>query len=108
MTNPYDFYMMPCICRLKKTEVPALKQMLIDGRVDGSQYEGECACLLGSLANADGGMDKVCATIPFYEKGTHNPGEAFFLNIKEGDTPETNWFSKHAVSLCDMVIATIS
>ena len=87
-----------------KAEVPALKQMLIDGKVDGSQYEGECACLLGSLANADGGMDKVCAAIPFYEKGTHNYGEMFFTNIKEGDTKDTNWFVAHAIKLCDMVL----
>ncbi len=87
-----------------KPEVPALKKMLIEGKVDGSQYEGDCACLIGSLANADGGMDKVCAAIPFYEKGTHNMGESFFLNIKKGDTPETNSFSAHAVKLCDMVV----
>ncbi len=88
-----------------KTEVPALRKMLIEGKVDGSQYEGECACLIGSLANADGGMDKVCAAIPFYVKGIDNPGEAFFFNIRKGDTPETSQFSKHAVMLCDMVLA---
>src|SRR3990167_4311307 len=88
-----------------RAEVPALKQMLIDGKVDGSAYENkDCVCLIGSLAKADGGMDKVCKAIPFYEKGTHNYGEMFFLNIKEGDTPKTNWFSKHAVMLADMVI----
>jgi hypothetical protein len=53
--------------------------------------------------NVDGGIDKVCNVIPFYEKGTHNMGETFFLNIREGDTPENNEFSKHAVMLCDMV-----
>ncbi len=90
-----------------KAEVPALRKMLIEGKVDGSQYEGECACLIGSLANADGGMDKVCAAIPFYEKGTHNMGETFFLNIRKGDTPETSSFSKHAVLLCDMVVPPI-
>ena len=87
-----------------KSEVPALRKMLVEGKVDGTQYEGECACLLGSLANADGGMEKVCAAIPFYEKGTHNMGETFFLNIRKGDTPETNSFAKHAVMLCDMVV----
>jgi hypothetical protein len=88
-----------------KTEVPALRKMLIEGKVDGSQYEGECACLIGSLANADGGLEKVCQAIPFYERGTHNYGEQWFLNIHKGDTPETNAFSKHAVALCDMVLA---
>jgi hypothetical protein len=86
-----------------KSEVPALKKMLIEGKVDGTQYEGDCACLIGSLANADGGMKKVCETIPFYEKGLHNLGENFFLAIHKGDTPETNQFSAHAVKLCEMV-----
>jgi hypothetical protein len=89
-----------------KSEVPGLKQMLIDGKVDGSAYENrDCVCLIGSLAKLDGGMDAVCKAIPFYDKGTHNMGESFFLNIKSGDTPKTNWFSKHAVMLCDMVLS---
>jgi uncharacterized protein YjbI with pentapeptide repeats len=87
-----------------KKEVPALRKSLIAGRVNGSQYEGDCACLIGTLANADGGLDKVCSAIPFYQMGTENPGEAWFLNIREGDTPETNPFSAHAVALCDLVI----
>ena len=87
-----------------KDEVPYLRQALIEGRVDGTQYEGNCACLIGSLGKADGGTDKVCATIPFYERGTHNPGEAFFYNIRKGDTPENNSFAAHALTLCDMVV----
>ena len=90
-----------------KPEVPALKKMLIEGKVDGSQYVGDCTCLIGSLANADGGMEAVCKAIPFYDKGTHNMGESFFLNIKKGDTPKNNSFSKHAVLLCDLVIKEI-
>jgi hypothetical protein len=87
-----------------KSEVPALKEKLLAGEVDGTQYEGECACLVGSLAKTKGSVDKVCAAIPFYEKGTHNMGETFFLNIHEGDKPETNWFSKHALRLCNEVL----
>jgi hypothetical protein len=88
-----------------KGEVSGLKQMLMDGKVDGSAYENkDCVCLIGSLAKLDGGMDAVCKAIPFYEKGTHNMGESFFLNIKSGDTPKTNWFSKHAVDLCNLVL----
>jgi hypothetical protein len=87
-----------------KSEVPFLRDKLVKGEVDGTQYEGECACLVGTLGNADGGVDKVCETIPFYEKGTHNYGEMWFLNIRKGDTPENNEFAKHAVMLCDMVL----
>ena len=88
-----------------KAEVPALKKMLIEGKVDGSQYEGECACLIGSLANADGGVNNVCSAIPFYEKGLHNFGEQFFWQIRKGDTPETSEFSAHALELCEIALA---
>jgi hypothetical protein len=87
-----------------KGELPFLRKKLIDGEVDGTQYEGHCACLLGTLANADGGLEEVCAAIPFYDKGLHNPGENWFLNIHKGDTPENNVFAKHAVMLIDMVL----
>ena len=97
-----------------KAEVPFLKEKLLKGEIDGSQYEGDCACLIGTLANANGGgvgtladanggIDKVCAAIPFYEKGTHNMGEKWFLNIKKGDTPENNEFAAHVLKLIEMV-----
>ena len=87
-----------------KGELPFLREKLIKGQVDGTQYEGDCACLVGTLANADGGLDKVCETIPYYDKGTHNPAEAWFLSINEGDTPEDNAFAKHALLLIDRVL----
>ena len=85
-----------------KAEVPFLKKMLIEGKVSGTQYEGDCACLIGTLANGDGGLEKVCKAIPFYERGTHNPGEAWFWNIHEGDTPENNQFAEHVLKLIEM------
>jgi len=87
-----------------KAEVPFLRDKLIKGEVDGSQYEGECACLIGTLGNADGGVDAVCKAIPFYEKSVHNPGETWFLNIRKGDTPENNEFAKHVLTLIDIVL----
>src|SRR5947209_2201134 len=44
-----------------KAEVPFLREKLITGQVDGSKYIGDCACLLGTLANGDGGLDEVCS-----------------------------------------------
>ncbi len=82
--------------------MPHLKKMLIEGKVDGSQYEGDCACLVGTLAHGNK-VDKVCESIPFYQKGTHNMGETWFLNIREGDTPESNEFSAHVLKLIEMV-----
>jgi Pentapeptide repeats (8 copies) len=87
-----------------KPEVPYLREKLIKGEVDGSQYEGECACLIGSLGKADGGVAEVCKRIPFYEKGLENLGEQWFFQIRPGDTPKNSFFVKHAVELIDMVI----
>ncbi len=87
-----------------KGELPFLREKLIKGEVNGRVYEGDCACLVGTLANADGGLEKVCETIPYYDKGTHNPAEAWFLNISKGDTPEDNIFSAHALKLLDSVL----
>jgi hypothetical protein len=86
-----------------RKEVPYLKQSLIDGKVDGSTYDGDCSCLVGTLGNADGGVDAVCNAIPFYQKGTQNPGENWFLNIHKGDTPENNQFAAHVMRLIAMV-----
>ncbi|HEX3861321.1 MAG TPA: pentapeptide repeat-containing protein, partial [Stellaceae bacterium] len=63
-----------------KSEVPFLRKALVEGHVNGTQYEGECACLIGTLAKADGGLRKVCSAIPFYDRGLHNPGEQWFWN----------------------------
>ncbi len=87
-----------------KGELPFLRDKLVKGEVDGTQYEGDCACLVGTLANADGGLDKVCETIPYYDKGTQNPAEAWFLSIHEGDKPEDNLFAAHALKLIDSVL----
>jgi len=87
-----------------KKELPGLRKALVEGRVDGSQYEGECACLIGTLANLDGGLTEVCSAIPYYEKDAANPGETWFLAISEGDTPKNNEFSKHAVMLIDTIL----
>ncbi len=87
-----------------KKELSGLRKALVEGRVDGTQYEGECACLIGTAANLDGGIEEVCRAIPYYDKGTHNPGESWFLNIHKGDTPKTNQFAKHALKLIDQVL----
>jgi hypothetical protein len=86
-----------------KVELPYLRQALIDGKVNGTQYEGDCSCLIGTLGKADGGLDKLCEMIPYYQRGLHNHSEQWFWQIREGDTPETSIFSAHALKLIDEV-----
>ena len=66
-----------------RNEVPYLIAALKEGRVDGSQYEGECACLVGTLANARGAS--YAEMFPDHYSG--NPAEQWFLMIKKGDKP---------------------
>jgi uncharacterized protein YjbI with pentapeptide repeats len=77
-----------------KPEIEGLKQALLEGNVDGRIYEGECACLVGTIANlrgvSFGSMDKI-------RPNQNRAIERWFLCIKEDDTPETNQFSAIAV-----------
>ena len=68
-------------------EVPGLRDALLNGRIDGAVYEGECACLVGTLANIRG-----CDihAIPGLQPSSNRPAERWFLQIKPGDLPETS------------------
>ncbi len=91
-----------------KTELPQLREKLVKGEINGSQYEGSCACLIGSLANIKNTNPKdFCKSLlPYYNMGLHNPGEQWFYQIHSGDTPKNNFFAKHAVKLIDEVLLT--
>ena len=75
-------------------EVPALIAALTDGRVDGSTYQGACACLVGTLANARGcAYTDLAPLVP----NSSRPAEIWFMGIATGDTPATNERSRLAV-----------
>ena len=66
-----------------RAEVPSLIKALRNGKVNGSQYEGECACLVGTLANAKGENYQTA----FPDASSKHPAEQWFLMIREGDKP---------------------
>jgi uncharacterized protein YjbI with pentapeptide repeats len=72
-------------------EVPGLLAALREGRVDGSTYTGDCACLVGTIANVRGSDVK---SAEFSFKDSYRPAERWFLAIRKGDTPNTNPVSK--------------
>ena len=75
-------------------EIPNLKQSLIEGNIDGSTYDGECACLCGTLEKTDSlKIRKVIRD----GRDSNRPIERFFLCIKKGDTPENNQYAKIAM-----------
>jgi hypothetical protein len=79
-------------------EVEGLRKALIEGRVDGSTYSGECACLVGTIANLRNVSHNDLGVI---KPNSNRPIERFFLNISRGDTPETNQASSLAVQWTD-------
>lgn len=69
-----------------KPEVSGLYKAVMDGRIDGSTYTGECACFVGTIANNMGVNRSEIGISPDSESLT----EKFFLAIAKGDTPENN------------------
>jgi hypothetical protein len=73
-----------------KSEVVGLYKTLLEGRVNGSCYRGECACFVGTIAKVRG-----CDVNDLYEQiglemNVSSPTEQWFLAILQGDTPESN------------------
>ncbi|CAM8810597.1 Pentapeptide repeat protein [Burkholderia pseudomallei] len=85
-------------------EVPALIDALKAGRVDGSTYSGECSCLVGTIAKAQGcDVNSPQFTIP---TDSSRPVERFFMAIRKGDTPETNPASQLALEWAETWLDT--
>lgn len=79
-------------------EIPALRQSIIEGRIDGSSYNGECACLCGTIEKTD----NVEIKKRIYDlRDSDRPIERFFMNIRKGDKPETNQVSKIVLEWLD-------
>ena len=77
-----DFY---SILNAAPNEVLALRLALVEGRVEGSTYEGKCACLVGTIST--------------------RPAEIWFMAISEGETPATNQVSAITVEWVDEWLA---
>jgi uncharacterized protein YjbI with pentapeptide repeats len=72
-------------------EIDNLKKSLVEGKIDGSTYEGECACLCGTLEKSNS------SEIRQRIHGLRNPSrpiERFFSLIRPNDTPENNEAAK--------------
>jgi hypothetical protein len=84
--------------------VVGLRAAIAEGRIDGTTYDGPCACLVGTLANVRGvGYGK----IPGLKPNSSRPAEAFFLAINDGDTPETSQFSRLALEWTEAWLANM-
>ena len=88
---------------MQKNEILALRQSLIDGKVDGSSYTGECCCFVGTIANVCHKEYNNLALKPDSDSET----ERWFLGIREGDTPETSQISKITLEWIDEFLMLI-
>lgn len=69
-------------------EVPALLEALRAGHINGSAYEGECACLKGTIAKARGVSYK--AMEGPLAPNVNTPAEAWFLGIQKNYKPDNS------------------
>ena len=79
------------VFRAVPAEIPGLLAALRAGRIDGSVYEGECACLVGTLAKVRGAHYE---SIPGVVPDPDRPIERLFLAIGKGYTPENHPIAK--------------
>lgn len=71
-------------------EVPGLLAALQAGKIDGSVYAGDCACLLGTLAKFRGcDHDEIPGLVP----DPHRPAEEWFWHIRPGHRPTNNIYA---------------
>ncbi len=80
------------ILSIAKAEVSGLYKSLLDGKISGSQYQGECACLVGTIANIRQ-ENYECLNIDL-KPNSERLSEKWFLAIQKGDTPENNSVSE--------------
>jgi hypothetical protein len=79
-------------------EVSGLRQALVDGKINGSSYEGECACLVGTIAKV---AKKKYDCLPVLKPNQRRPAEIFFMLINIGDVPEKSKWAKMAIGWID-------
>jgi hypothetical protein len=90
------------ILRLVPDEVPALREKIIDGEINGSVYEGRCACLVGTIAAI-----RNCryTDIPDITPNHRRPAEVWFSLIRPGQVPEIHAPTRLAVEWIDQFLA---
>ena len=71
-------------------EAQGMLEALKIGKVNGSTYSGECACLVGTLCNVRGINADQPATVIGMPKDSDSAIERWFMAIRPGDTPENS------------------
>jgi len=83
-------------------ELPYLYKQLLEGNIDGTTYNGKCACLSGTLAHGEDDEDKLPQSIDD-TRDSMRPIECFFFRIKPGDTPSNSWEVKDVIKQLELI-----
>lgn len=83
-------------------EVAALREALIDGKINGSVYSGDCACLFGTIAKVRHCDVKELKGV--VRPNSNRPIEVFFYSIQVGNTPKNSRHAKCAVEWIDQFV----
>ncbi len=76
---------------LAPAEAPGLLLAIREGRIDGSHYEGDCCCLVGTIANLrECRYDRIDGVTP----NSSRPSERLFMGISPGHVPAINPVAK--------------
>ena len=86
-------------------ELEFLRDAIRNGKINGSVYDGECACLAGTLSKATGKSWSIFKDDSPIAIDASSPRERFFMGIAEGDTPETNPISAIALKWTNKAIS---
>jgi hypothetical protein len=76
------------VLSVAKNEALALYENLCTGKVNGSVYQGECACLVGTIANVR--KENYYKLAIDLKPDSSRPIERWFLAIGTGDTPQSS------------------
>ena len=74
-------------------EAAGVAKALKEGRVNGSTYSGDCACLVGTIANIRG------VELDALKPNSRNPSEKWFMMISEGDKPKDDTGGGYAAKI---------
>lgn len=93
------------VLQIAPSEAKSVRQAIMQGDVDGGFYIGECCCIKGIIAKSLGVPVKSLDQSYGIGLNRRSYMENFLFNIMEGDTPETNSYSRAILQWCDEFIA---
>lgn len=88
------------------SEIAGLRLALVEGRVDGSTYSGDCACLVRTIGNVRGVSYSALGN--GIKPDSSRDAERWFMGIRKGDTPETSSISKITIEWLDEFVALLN